>query len=100
MPAPELERLIRIIVEEVTAAQAASTPVRCSCHSVLFECCPDRLRGVVEAGASRLGLHASGRGAGDLAAMIDHTLLKPDASRSEVEKLCREAAEYTSPACA
>ena len=94
MSAPELERLIRIIVEEVTAAQAVATPIRCSCHSVLFECCPDRLRGVVEAGASRLGLHASGRGAGDLAAMIDHTLLKPDASRTEVEKLCREAAEF------
>ena len=26
--------------------------------------------------------------------MIDHTLLKPDASRAEVEALCREAAEY------
>ena len=26
--------------------------------------------------------------------MIDHTLLKPDATRAEVEALCREAAEY------
>jgi len=26
--------------------------------------------------------------------MIDHTLLKPDASRTEIEKLCREAAEF------
>jgi deoxyribose-phosphate aldolase len=98
MAAPELEKLIRIIVEELTAAQTAVTPVRCSCHSVLFECCPDRLRGVIEAGASRLGLHASdggpGGGAGGVAGMIDHTLLKPDASRTEVEKLCREAAEY------
>jgi len=94
MAAPELERLIRIIVEEVTAAQSAATPVRCACHAVLFECCPDRLRGVIEAGASRLGLHASGGGPGDVAGMIDHTLLKPDASRAEVEKLCREAAEY------
>jgi deoxyribose-phosphate aldolase len=94
MAAPELEKLIRIIVEEVTAAQAVATPVRCACHSVLFECCPDRLRSVIEAGASRLGLHASGGGPGGVAGMIDHTLLKPDASRDEVEKLCREAAEY------
>jgi deoxyribose-phosphate aldolase len=93
MATHELERLIRIIVEEVAAAQAA-TPVRCACHAVLFECCPDRLRGVIEAGASRLGLHASGGGAADVAGMIDHTLLKPDASRTEVEKLCREAAEF------
>ena len=26
--------------------------------------------------------------------MIDHTLLKPDAARKDVEALCREAAEY------
>jgi deoxyribose-phosphate aldolase len=26
--------------------------------------------------------------------MIDHTLLKPDATRKEIETLCREAAEY------
>jgi deoxyribose-phosphate aldolase len=95
MAAPELERLIRIIVEEVAAAQAgAAPPVRCACHSVLYECCPDRLRSVIEAGASRLGLHATGGGTGDVAGMIDHTLLKPDASRTEVEKLCREAADY------
>ncbi|HET7225786.1 MAG TPA: deoxyribose-phosphate aldolase [Candidatus Eisenbacteria bacterium] len=29
-----------------------------------------------------------------MAALIDHTLLKPDATREEIEKLCREAAEY------
>src|SRR5207253_6606270 len=27
--------------------------------------------------------------------MIDHTLLKPDATRKDIEALCREAAEYT-----
>ena len=27
--------------------------------------------------------------------MIDHTLLKPDAARKDVEALCREAAEYS-----
>jgi deoxyribose-phosphate aldolase len=94
MPSPELERLIRIVVEEITAAQHQAAPARCGCHAVLFECCPDRLRGVIEAGASRLGLHAAGGGTGEVAAMIDHTLLKPDASRTEVEVLCREAAEY------
>ena len=29
-----------------------------------------------------------------LAAMIDHTRLKPDSVKSEIEKLCEEAAEY------
>src|SRR5207253_9587246 len=32
--------------------------------------------------------------AGSVASMIDHTLLKPDATRKEIEALCREAAEY------
>ena len=29
-----------------------------------------------------------------LASVLDHTLLRPDASRSQVEQICREAAEY------
>ena len=73
----DLERLIQIIVEEMAAAGGGRAPVRCSCHSVLYECCPDRVAPVVEAGASRLGLHAVGGGAGSVAGMIDHTLLKP-----------------------
>lgn len=72
----------------------ASTPAQCSCHAVLYDCCPDRLRGVLDAGASRIGLHATGGAAGTVAGMIDHTLLKPDATRQEIEKLCREAAQF------
>ena len=94
MQPPDLQRLIQIIVEELAAAGSAS-PSRCSCHSLLYECCPDRLRGVLDAGATRLGLHAAGGPAGTVAAMIDHTLLKPDATRQDIESLCREAAEYS-----
>jgi len=94
MQPPDVQRLIEIIVEELAAAQAAPVPARCACHSVMFECCPDRLAGVLQAGATRIGLHASGGASGSVAAMIDHTLLKPDASRREIEQLCREAADY------
>ena len=90
----DLQRLIQIIIEEVTAAQSAPAPSRCACHSLLYECCPDRLRGVLDAGATRLGLHASGGAPGGVASMIDHTLLKPDATQRDIEALCREAAEY------
>jgi deoxyribose-phosphate aldolase len=91
----ELARLIQIVTEEVLAASGQFQPgAACSCHSVLYECCPDRLQGVLEAGATRLGLHASGGATGAVSSMIDHTLLKPDATRQEVEKLCREAAEF------
>ena len=94
MESADLQRLIQIIVEELAAAAKAPAPDRCACHALMFECCPDRLRGVLEAGATRLGLHATGGAAGGVAGMIDHTLLKPDAARKEIEALCREAAEY------
>lgn len=90
----DLQRLIEIITEEVIAAHRAASPGQCACHSVVVDCCPDRLRGVLDAGATRLGLHASGGAPDGVAAMIDHTLLKPDATRADVEGLCREAAEF------
>ena len=93
MDQDDLRRLIRIIAEEVTRTPRA-LPSRCSCHSLALDCCPDRVRGVLDAGASRLGVHASGGAAGTVAAMIDHTLLKPDASLTDVETLCREAAQF------
>ena len=69
---------------------------RCQCHSVLDDCCPDRLRGVLDAGATRVGVHAMGGAPAGVAAMIDHTLLKPDATRQNIEELCREAAQFKS----
>jgi deoxyribose-phosphate aldolase len=86
--------LQRIIAEEVSAALARGRPRICSCHSVLYDCCPDRVRGVIDAGASRLGLYAGEKVPSDVAALIDHTLLKADATLTEIEKLCREAREF------
>lgn len=91
----DLQRLVEIITEEVVAAQrlaAAAGP--CACHAVRADCCPDRLRTMIDAGATRLGLHATGAATAGVSAVIDHTLLKADATRDEVEKLCREAAEF------
>jgi deoxyribose-phosphate aldolase len=90
----DLQRLIDIITEEVLAAGGGGAGARCACHSVLHDCCPSRLRGVLDAGATRIGLHAEGGAPGGVAAMIDHTLLKADATRTDIEKLCREAAEF------
>jgi deoxyribose-phosphate aldolase len=92
----DLQRLIDIITEEVIAAQGSPRggPSRCACHSVLLDCCPERLRGVIDAGATRLGLHAAGGAAGSVSGMIDHTLLKPDATRGDIERLCREASDF------
>jgi deoxyribose-phosphate aldolase len=89
----ELKHLIDVIVSELVSA-GARPAVRCECHQVLADCCPDRLRGVINAGATRVGVHALGGAPADVASMIDHTLLKPDATRKEIEDLCREAAQF------
>jgi deoxyribose-phosphate aldolase len=85
--------LIDIIVAEMAAANPRAH-MRCSCHSVLDDCCPDRLRGVLDAGATRVGVHATGGAPAGIASMIDHTLLKPDATKKNIEELCREAAQF------
>jgi deoxyribose-phosphate aldolase len=89
----DLARLIALIAEEVMAASRRPS-ARCACHSVAEDCCPDRLQGVINAGASRLGLHASAGASAGVAGYIDHTLLKPDATRNDLDQLCREAAEF------
>jgi deoxyribose-phosphate aldolase len=89
----DLQRLIDVIVSELTAV-TAQPRTYCRCHSVLDDCCPDRLRGVLDAGATRVGLHATGGAPAGVSSMIDHTLLKPDATRKNIEDLCREAAQF------
>jgi deoxyribose-phosphate aldolase len=89
----DLQRIIDVIVEEL-AGGATPPSAHCACHSVLADCCPDRLHGVLAAGATRVGLHAAGGAPSGVASMIDHTLLKPDATRQNIEELCREAAQF------
>jgi deoxyribose-phosphate aldolase len=56
---------------------------------------PWSVRAIEQAGAGRVGAPA-GVGAvdGDFAGMIDHTLLKPEATRADIVALCDEAREY------
>jgi deoxyribose-phosphate aldolase len=57
--------------------------------------CSDKVRSVVATGAGRIAY--SGDGAAvppDLAKYIDHTLLRPDATAADIDKLCAEAREF------
>lgn len=91
----DLARLVAIMAQEVIAQSSATTPGRrCGCHSVVEDCCPSRVQSIVDAGAARLGVNAAGGAPTGVAGYIDHTLLKPDATRSDIERLCQEAAEY------
>src|SRR5256885_1535119 len=56
---------------------------------------PWSVRALEGAGAMRVGAPAGvGQVPTDLAGMIDHTLLKPEATRDEVVKLCEEARKH------
>ena len=50
---------------------------------------------IVDAGASRIGIVLGETAtAHDWASLIDHTLLKPEASESDIKKLCSEAIQF------
>jgi deoxyribose-phosphate aldolase len=56
---------------------------------------PEETRALHEAGAARVVATMGYCPASDgLASLIDHTLLKPDAARQDIEQLCREAAQF------
>lgn len=58
------------------------------CHSALVQ-------GMVDQGAARIGAGpAVTRLNGNLAQYIDHTLLKPEATRRQIERLCEEAKTF------
>lgn len=94
MTRDEVQHLIEIIVQEMAAASTPFANGRCACHGFANECCPSRLQEVVDAGASRVGVHAAGGASESIARLIDHTLLRPDARRQDIEELCREAARF------
>lgn len=65
------------------------------CGSVSVELCPERANEMIEAGACRLGAcHTGAALPGGVASTIDHTLLKPEASSADVDKLCAEALQH------
>lgn len=55
----------------------------------------DSVRGILAAGADRIGAAAGTRIEDkEIAKTIDHTLLKPDATTDQIRKLCEEAVQY------
>ena len=94
----DFEQLVEQITDVIYArlnGEALDQAQMCGCTSECFHRCPERMHRVVDAGASRIGLvlgqTASAR---DWASLIDHTLLKPDATETEIKRLCEEAAQY------
>jgi len=91
----ELEKLVEQITDQIVARLSASRGVG-SNGDDCAECSPHHIACALNAGAARIGLAWGQQGAvsADVAKYIDHTLLKPEATREEIEKLCQEARAF------
>lgn len=100
-----VEQLVEIITREVLVAvaeqkQRAAQPQGQQCKAACAEglcvrTCFDRAGQVVSAGAERLSSTLGGVPQDlSLAGMIDHTLLKPDATPDQIAQLCFEARKH------
>jgi deoxyribose-phosphate aldolase len=93
----ELDLLVEQITDAIVARLNGDSEqaALCGCSSECFNRCPERMHRIVDAGAARIGLvlgeTASAR---DWAGLIDHTLLKPEATDADIKRLCEEAVRY------
>ena len=102
LSATDLSQIARRVNEMLAATD---TPVKgkqcdnnmiCSC-GVCVERTPETIRNFLDYGVDRIGYHnACGSECvpDDIAHCIDHTILKPDTSETDIKKLCAEAREY------
>src|SRR6266550_1819455 len=94
----DFEQLVEQITDVIYArlnGELNEQAAMCGCTSDCFNRCPERMHRVIDAGAARIGLVLGQTGsARDWASLIDHTLLRPDASERDIKILCEEAAQY------
>lgn len=89
------EVLVLLHEEEQLAASSGNDGTCVDCIGQCVEQCQEKVQQVVNAGATRLTstLGNVDHGA-SMSKMIDHTLLKPDATQDQVAQLCYEARKY------
>lgn len=98
----DLEQIAGQITRILKAQGLSFAGAACDCSCCGGDCgghcaekASDTVRQFITLGASRITYRPGGQGVPkDIAAYIDHTLLKPDATRNDIEKLCAEAREY------
>ncbi len=79
------------LIEQITDLVLSRLSTDDDCPSF----CSTDVQRIVDAGASRIGVVlGESATAHDWAGLIDHTLLKPEASEADIKKLCDEAAKF------
>lgn len=106
MDSRQLEQVIQAVTEEILLYLGASSPsafrgleiadIACpECSERCAQLCVHKTQKVVEAGAARISAGAGVRSVdAEIAHLIDHTLLKPDATREQIRQLCEEAVHF------
>ena len=110
----QLDQLVEAVTEEILGylggparlrsaqapgagvADAERDDVVCAdCDQNCVEKCARKTRKVIDAGAARISAGpAITQVDAAVAALIDHTLLKPEASQADIRKLCQEAVRF------
>lgn len=97
MQPEEIERLVASILSENSSSTTCCKDGTCSDGLCVIHN-KEGVKNIVVNGADRvtagIGIEAAGGIKTELAKMIDHTLLKPEATKEEVTKLCAEAKKY------
>jgi deoxyribose-phosphate aldolase len=90
------DALIEAVTREVLAALAGGALDDCmTCVGDCVAHSAEKVRTVLAAGATRVSYVGDGAEVPtDLAGFIDHTLLRPDATAADIDRMCAEAVEY------
>jgi deoxyribose-phosphate aldolase len=92
----DVEAIVEAVTKEVMAQLAGDAFHEClACMTESLTLDAENARTVVAAGATRISYNGKGADVPtDLAGFIDHTLLKPEATAEDIDRMCREAVEY------
>ena len=94
---PQEEALVQTLTRQLAADMAGQSgdELACWCRTECLTKCADRVAIIANAGADRIGLAVATPPSSDaIASLIDHTVLKPEATEADIVRICREAADY------
>lgn len=90
-----IDAITRQVMASLTATDGFAAGQCATCSGGCAARCAPKVAEVVAGGATRVSYSGeAGNVPADLARYIDHTLLKPDATAADIDKLCAEAVQH------
>jgi deoxyribose-phosphate aldolase len=90
------ERLGQTTMPTGSPTTCGQNPESCTNCGLCITKKPDAVNNIIHIGAARVGSSSGVTGSfnRELASMIDHTILAPDATREQLAKVCKEARDF------